>query len=85
MSRRAQVPVMVTVVVDDERPIPDSAEVAVNLHELVQDGHVVLDGTYVITSIDAIPADEDDPNSPPVPGERLMSLEGQEHLPGMTE
>lgn len=76
--RRARVPVMVTIQVDDEGAVPDSAQVAECIHEALtetfNDGLIDPDEVFAWESVDGVPADEDDPNSPPVPGEVADSM-----------
>ena len=88
--RRFQVPVMVTVEVEAGAMPPDSADVASVLHETLfntfeWDGIAPeVSEQFAVQSIDCIQADEEDPNSPPVPAERLMSLDGPIHVERLT-
>jgi hypothetical protein len=70
MSRRYQVPVMVTFTAKEGI---DSAEVAELIHEFVMATGVGVDPDerIQVVSIDHAPADPNDPNSPPVPAEDL--------------
>lgn len=60
-----EVPVMVTVQSADGRF--DSGIIAEVLHEAMMNTQYGTEDSFLVVSIDGIPSDEADPNSPPVP------------------